>query len=97
MTIQMAFLLHINSLGGLRHGAELKVHFLAPRRKSISRLHDEDENIEFSDCFLWSHSLRLREQCEVTPSPHNKKTRLSNAEIVVWAVPSCNMLNYRST
>ena len=65
MTIQIAFLLHIDSLGDLRYGAELKVHFSDPRRKSISRLHDEDENIEFSD-FLWSHSLRLREQCEVT-------------------------------
>ena len=83
MTIQMAFFLHIDSLGGLRHGAELKVHFSAPRRKSISRLHDEDDNIKFSGLFLWGHSLRLREQCEVTPSPHNKKTWLSNAEIVV--------------
>ena len=82
MTIQMAFLLHIDSLGFETWG-RIESHFSAPRRKSISPLHDEDDNIEFGDFFLWSHSLRLREQREVTPSPHNNKTWLSNAKIVV--------------
>ena len=69
--------------GGFETWGRIESHFSAPRRKSISRLHDEDDNIEFGDFFLWSHSLRLREQREVTPSPHNNKTWLSNAKIVV--------------